>query len=413
MRPRTVASWANTAARLWLVAAAASLLLPPETRADMWLPLHLALAGAATTAISGNMQMFSVALTASPQQAAVLVLGQLALVDVGAAMIAVAFPSGHEGVLAAGGIVFALGILTLGAIVLMARRRSLNRRHTFTLALYTAAVTSVLAGAVIGTTLGSGVVRDPDLYLALRRSHLSLNLLGFVSLTIAGTLVTLLPTVLRTRMVVRGTQSAGWSLVGGTVGLAAGFGLRVPVLAALGGIAYASGAMLIGSMAFLTLRSAKATAAGPAARSAAAHLLPGLAWFCVGAVSLAWVLVTGGDIERFLPVALVVFVVGWVVQVLLGAWSYLVPAQTRGGPGERRRHFAAIDTGSFALAALFNAGTAILALRAADAVSPLLGRIGVWTAVLGAAGALARTWWFRPLSRTAWAEEKARRIFGP
>jgi nitrite reductase (NO-forming) len=391
-----VAAWANTLGRLWLVAAGASLLLPPQSRVGVWLPLHLALAGAATTTISGNMQMFSVTLTASPLSPAALVVAQLASVNVGAAMIAIGFPANRTGLVAAGGTVFALGILSLGGIVLRARRRSLNRRHTLALALYGSAVTSVLVGAVIGTTLGSGVVHEPGLYLALRRAHLTLNLLGFVSLTIAGTLVTLLPTVLRTRMTARGGRVAGWSLAGGTATLAAGFGFRVPVVTTLGGIAYAAGALLIGTMALLTIRTARATAAGPAARSAAAHLLPGLAWFCIGAVSLAWVLLVRADIERFLPVALVMLVVGWTVQVLLGAWSYLVPAHAPGGPIERRTQFAAIDTGSLTVAGLFNAGTAILALWAADAIPTPIGRFGAWAVAIGGASALARTWWFRP-----------------
>lgn len=50
----------------FLVAALVATLLPESVRLGVWLPLHLALAGAATTAISGVMPFFSAAFAAAP-----------------------------------------------------------------------------------------------------------------------------------------------------------------------------------------------------------------------------------------------------------------------------------------------------------------------------------------------------------
>ncbi len=57
MRPRAITAWYQIAARVWLTLAGLSLLLPAGRRVGIWLPLHLALAGAVATAISGAMQM--------------------------------------------------------------------------------------------------------------------------------------------------------------------------------------------------------------------------------------------------------------------------------------------------------------------------------------------------------------------
>ena len=66
MRPRVTTAVYQTVARTWLTLAAASLLLPQSARLGIWLPLHLTLAGAVATAISGAMQNFMLALTAAP-----------------------------------------------------------------------------------------------------------------------------------------------------------------------------------------------------------------------------------------------------------------------------------------------------------------------------------------------------------
>ena len=54
----------QSAARVWLTLAALSFLLPVRWRLGLWLPLHLTLAGAVSTAISGAMQNFMLSLTA-------------------------------------------------------------------------------------------------------------------------------------------------------------------------------------------------------------------------------------------------------------------------------------------------------------------------------------------------------------
>ena len=63
---RLVALGAIGIAVAFLVASLLAALLPAEMRLGIWLPLHLALAGAATTAIAGLMPFFSAAFAAAP-----------------------------------------------------------------------------------------------------------------------------------------------------------------------------------------------------------------------------------------------------------------------------------------------------------------------------------------------------------
>ena len=66
MRRRGTNAIYNAASRCWLLAAGVSLVLPASARLGYWLPIHLALAGAVSVAISGNMMTFAATLTATP-----------------------------------------------------------------------------------------------------------------------------------------------------------------------------------------------------------------------------------------------------------------------------------------------------------------------------------------------------------
>jgi nitrite reductase (NO-forming) len=194
---RSTIRWYQAAARLWLTAASLSLLLPEPDRLGTWLPLHLALAGAVSVAISGAMQNFALTLTAAPAPAGWIVLAQFALVNLGAGLVALGRVSSHPGLLSAGGALFVAAAVVLGWLVARARRIGLNRRHPLPVSMYLAAVATVLVGGTLGALVGGGWVDDAATSVALRDAHLTLNVLGWATLTIAGTLVTLLPTVLR------------------------------------------------------------------------------------------------------------------------------------------------------------------------------------------------------------------------
>jgi len=382
------------AARAWLTLAALSLLLPEADRIGVWLPLHLALAGAVSTAISGAMQNFVLALTASPAPPEPVVVAQFVLVTAGAAAIALDRVLGHELGVALGGTLFLLGMALLGWIVLLARRRSLQRRHTLPIAMYAAAIVAILVGGTFGALVGGGAVGG-ETWFGLRQAHMTMNLLGWISLTIAGTLITFLPTVLRIRM----PSWHGWAtvglLVGGLGAIATGLATRLGPLAGAGGVAYAVGAL---GVAWLVVKVMRMPRTWPVP-IAAKHLLLAVAWFEVGAIALAVALVRGlGAFAAFREPFLAIFALGWALQTLLGAWLYLLPMARPGHPDERRRQLSAIELGRVVQLLSLNAGVLLLALAGAGWVSGTAGAVGAGLALGGGGLALAKAWMFPALA---------------
>ncbi|MBI3648079.1 MAG: hypothetical protein HY240_04945 [Actinobacteria bacterium] len=274
MRSRSAARVYQIASRLWLTAAGVSLLLPARARLGYWLPLHLTVAGAVSTQISGAMQTFACALTATPDPPEAVVWAQFSLMTAGAGLLAFGYPTDHPAMVAAGGACLAAGAAVLGWIVWRAWRRALNRRHSLPVASYGAAVASVLLGAAFGALVGSGAVHG-ETWLALRRAHMTVNVLGWASLTIAGTLVTLLPTVLRVRMPAWHGGATGLLLAGGLSAAVAGLVSGLGPVVAVGTLAYAGGAA---GLAWMVVRAARTPRRWPVPL-AAKHLLAGVAWF--------------------------------------------------------------------------------------------------------------------------------------
>jgi nitrite reductase (NO-forming) len=392
---RTTIRTYQAAARLWLSAAVLALALPETWRLGIWLPLHLALAGAVSVAIAGAMQNFALTLTAAPSPAAWVVLAQFAGVNVGALLVAVGYPSRHPALVAWGGAVFVAAALVLGGLVVRAWRIGLNRRHALPLALYLLAVTAVVAGGVLGALVGSGAVGGA-LWGRLRSAHLIVNVLGWVSLTIAATLITLLPTVLRVRMPAWQGVAAAGALAAGPAATATGLAVSSMPLATAGGLASAAGALGLGWMVVKVLRTPRRWPVPVAGK----HLICALGWFLVGSFLLPSVLAGGaGSLARFREPYLAIFVGGWALQTLLGAWQYLLPMSRPGHPDDRRRQLAAIELGGTLQVVALNSGLVLLAISGTGWVPGSIGAVGAGLALGAGILALAKAWAFGPLSR--------------
>jgi len=381
------------AARVWLTAAFGSLLLPSDARLGLWLPLHLALAGAVSVAIAGAMQNFALTLSAAPDAKPRIVWTQFVAANVGAVLIAVGHPAELGWLVATGGALFVGAAVVLGWLVARARRIGLNRRHILPFAMYGAAIVAGLIGGTLGAIIGSRAVGDAETWLQLRRAHLTLNVLGWVSLTIAGTLITFLPTVLRIRMPAWRGAASGALLVLGVASIALGLGLDARPVAVAGSIAYASGMLGLAWMAVKAFRMPRTWPVPVAAK----HVVCALAWFVAGTLLLPWAVADG--LAGFRRVFLAVFVCGWVVQTLLGAWQYLLPMARPGHPDERRRWLAAIETAGTLQVIALNAGVGLLALAGADVVPAAGARVGAVLALAGGLVALAKAWAFPALGR--------------
>jgi nitrite reductase (NO-forming) len=408
MRPRTTTALYQTVARAWLTLAGLSLLLPPERRLGIWLPLHLTLAGAVTTAISGAMQNFMLALTATPAPPAGTVWAQLSLVVAGTTSIVIGMSYAIPWLVAVGGSAFVAAIGILAWMLWRSWRRSLNKRHALPMAAYGSAVLAALIGGTLGALLGSHHVSG-ELYLHVRHAHMVLNVLGFASLTVVGTLVTLLPTALRVRMPRWRGQVALALFVGGLLVQLVGWGTdQTPVLA-VGGIAYAAGALSVAWLVISVLRVERQWKVP----LAALHMVAAVVWFVSGSLTLAWALLHGsGGFDAYNSTFLVAFVGGWLVQVLLGAWSYLLPNAKAAHPEVRRRWLSAFEMAAPVQLLLLNVGLVLMALRGAGWAGPGIGDAAVLLAFTGATLALAKAWFFPLLGLGPVDSDRARAVWG-
>lgn len=408
MKPRRTTALYQTAARIWLTLAAAAFVLPAPRRLGLWLPLHLALAGAVGTAISGAMQTFMATLTATPSPPSWATRAQFALLGAGTTLVAIGRLASLPDLVAAGGIAYAAALGLLGWMLWRAWRRSLTRRHPLPIAAYAGAVITAGAGVLLGALMGSGALSG-EAYVQVKHAHLTLNVLGFASLTVVGTLITLLPTALRVRVPpFPGRAGLGMLIAGLVVQLVAWDLSSVPLLV-VGALAYAGGTACVVWLVVAARRAAQRWDAPVAAL----HMMAGVGWFVAGSIGLVVALLDGGaGLDAYRPVFLLAFVAGWLVQVLLGAWSYLLPMARPGHPEERKRWLASFEVGARTQVLALNAGLIVLAGGALGWWGGRATFAGAVLAWLGAGSALLKAWLFPWLARLPIDPARARGVWG-
>ncbi|MES2210528.1 MAG: hypothetical protein V4515_10145 [Chloroflexota bacterium] len=330
---------------VYLALAIASLLLPPAARLGPWLPAHLALAGAATTAIAAVLPFFSAALVAGrPARPAIRVAG-IALVAAGAvgvmAVYGLARGQAVTAALAGGAFLAGLGLVAVAAFLPL--RGALAPRYPLVQRAYAFALANVTVGGTIATLLIGG---NPDVsgaWATLKPAHAWLNLIGFAGLVVVASLVHLAPTVAGTR--IRPRRSSRIAIIGIAVGaplVAAGYGTASDLLARAGALAVLGGAIGVavhGWVVTLDGDRGRWTTDLGWHRLTASALAGGQVWLGLGlAVAAGRVLWLGADPAAWSLTLLVgPLVIGGVVQILIGAMTHLLPAI---GPGDPLRHMA-------------------------------------------------------------------------
>lgn len=333
---------------LWLVLAVVAALAHRELLMPRWLLIHLLLLGAATHAILVWSQYFSHALlrTRASQTARKWENARLVLANAGAALVLVGVSTVLWPLTLAGAVALVSAVLWHGIGMALRLKRSLPGRFGATVRFYIAAAAYLTVGAAIGTLIAFGVT-SAGLVLA----HAIVNLFGWIGMTVAGTVVTLWPTILRTRAdehAALGAERALPLLASGVIVAAAGAVAGWSLLLAAGMIGYLAGLIVIG------------VSLGRAAKQAPPRSFAALS---VGAALLWWISAIGciifqivGAVARaasgdavFVDVAALTrdvvpyLAAGFVAQVLVGALSYLIPVVLGGGPGPVRAGTAAFD----------------------------------------------------------------------
>ncbi len=293
-----------------------------------WLLLHLVFLGAITHSImvwSAHFTQTLLRLPVPPHQDA-----RLALLTVGAALVLVGVPTTWWPLTLLGGVVVAGAVGWHGVVLFRMLRRALPARFRVTVRYYVTAAASLVVGIGFGVTLAWGW--DDTWHGRLLVAHALTNVLGWVGLTLTGTLLTLWPTMLRTRMDASAelwTRRALPVFCAGILVADAGALAGVAWLSATGLVVYLAALGLWGRMLWQPLRTKPLTEFAPASVAAA------MVWLVIGLAWAGWVLVSSADWasvrEAFIwPAA--ALGAGFGVQLLTGALSYLLPSVLGGGP---------------------------------------------------------------------------------
>lgn len=353
------------------VGAAAVVFLTGLGGGGWWLPLHLALAGGAGLAIAALLPHFTVSLAgARPARGRARAIG-LSLIAGGALTVAIGFPSGWAPIALLGATAYLVGMGAIGLTAFVPARAGLGRRFGVIELGYGLALGNAALAVVVAMLRLTGAATPAGGWLGLKPAHAWLNLVGFVTLVVATTLIHLYPTVVGSR--IRSRPALVVLVVG--IGLGApltalGYALAADVVVRIGALAVYAGAAALVAVAIDAWTGRGRWTTDPAwHRLTIGHLSAAIAWFGAGALILAvGALVDGADPAGWsLGRAVGPLGIGWVLQALIGAWSHLLPSV---GPGDAPRHAAQRrELGRWATPRLvtWNVGAALLT---AGAVGP-------------------------------------------
>lgn len=237
------------------------------------------------------------------------------------------------------------GFLVVGAFLWIARdawaqaRRSLNA-PPLNLWYYAAALLALFGGLACGETMA--LVQPLPSYGYVRLAHLHLNLLGFVTLAIVGTMHNLLPTVLNTPLASPVLARIVLILMPlGVAGLVGGFlNSSVPIEIAAGGILFLGGTLYAINLAKTWNAS---TRKGTAASD---HLLIGTFFLLVTILLGIFVGINSLSSPPLMPYGTLhlvaythMMLIGFVVNTIMGALSHLIPVTValRRVPSNKKR----------------------------------------------------------------------------
>ncbi|AZL10085.1 multicopper oxidase domain-containing protein [Brevibacterium aurantiacum] len=321
---------------VWLVFLLVVIAAHPGLPVARWLMIHLLVLGAASHSILVWSKHFAEALLHTPSTEAdrrgqsrrlILLNGGTLIVIIG--MIASVWTFVLVGAAAVAGAVIWHG-LSLWAQA----RTALASRFASTLHYYLAAAAMLPIGVALGVILAFGV--GDSWHSRLVAAHALINLLGWIGLTVLGTLVTLWPTMLRTKIVPGAEVAAKRALpilsIGLAVTLAAAL-LSQPWAAGIGLIAYLGGIALVGRPFFLAAL-AKPPREYPTFSAAAA-----MVWLVICLFATTWVFFTSEtwtEATQGFTWLVPALAAGFAAQILFGALSYLLPVVLGGGPNAVR-----------------------------------------------------------------------------
>ncbi|HEX6873247.1 MAG TPA: hypothetical protein VF163_19290 [Micromonosporaceae bacterium] len=347
-------------------------LLHPVLPVAHWLLIHLLLLGAATNAIVQWSAHFAAVVLRAPEPAHRRAeTARLIGLNVGVLAVLAGTTASLRWLGVAGAaVVFGAVCAHLGTLAARLRR-ALPARFSVTVHYYLAAGVALLVGIPLGAVQLVSDVGSDRLVLV----HAHVNLLGWILFTVLGTLVTLWPTTLRTRMSDRAVHAASTALLPAMVGLSV---LAAGLLTWWRPVAVSGLAVLAGAIGWALWPALESARRRPPGTFATWSIAAGLGWLMVALVRDGVLLATSPDpgaAHAGLALVLLPLLVGFVGQVLLGAMAYLVPMVLGGGPAKVREHTARLDRHWAQRVVMLNLALVVF-------LSPVSGQVRITTSVL-------------------------------
>lgn len=241
----TALGWLLVSSLLGLVLFLGMVVGIPLSPAWRLLHVHSALVGGVAQIILGAMLAFIPALLMTGRDRTTSHPVLFAAINGGAVAILIGFWLKLWLVAGVAGLLVFLAFLSLLGEAVRQARSSLSS-PPLNLWFYGVAILLLLSGLGIGVAAALQLISPGQLRQA-RLAHIHLNLLGFVTLTIVGTMHNLFPTVLNTRLhSVRLAQATFVLLPAGVLALIAGFFLSRPQLQIAAGGILLAGTLLYG-----------------------------------------------------------------------------------------------------------------------------------------------------------------------
>ncbi|WP_137724136.1 hypothetical protein [Prescottella subtropica] len=364
----------------WLVALVVVAAANAELAQSHWLMIHLLGLGAASNAILIWSWYFTEAVLRLSHSEQRRPQGlRLVLFNAGALAVVVGYGSHGTGarfVVLAGALAALAAIAWHVGALLRRLATALPSRFGPIVRYYVASGACLLVGIGFGAALASGTLPgswSPRLAVA----HAAVNVLGWIGLTVIGTLVTLWPTILRTRMAAGVERAAVRGLpvlIGAVAVVVAGALTGILPVAAAGIAGYAA------ALGYVAWAHADEVRRKHPTSFAALSVLAGLVWLLVTLIVLAVGYVTAPDwfaAEDRLATATTALLGGFLAQVLLGALSYLIPVVVGNRPSATQAATAVLDTAGPARVAAANAGLLVWALPGTGLPSTLCAAVAV------------------------------------
>ena len=343
---------------LWFVAAGVVAIAHQWVPEATWLMVHVVALGALTHAAMVWSAHFAAALlrTRHDDDARRRANRRLGVLGLGSAAVLTGVPFAQWWLVVTGAALVTVAVAWHAALLVRDLRGALPGRFRICVRYYLAAAACLPVGAGFGTALAWGL--DSRRHANLLVAHTMTMLLGWLGLTVVGTLVTFWPTVLRTRMDDRAESAAGRALpllIGALAVIIGGAALGVRPVAAVGIMAYAAVVVWWGRTLVAPVRKS------PPREFASASIGASAVWSVVALVATAVHVLRSDDVELASGYSLLaaIWVVGFLLQLVTGALSYLLPSVLGGGPRVVRagaRHF---DRWATLRLVVINAGLAL------------------------------------------------------